>query len=53
MDAIDFVSDYYGIDDDDMFELFGTDATTQRRLLNEHPEWRGAVREMEGLISRR
>ena len=49
-DPTDEIRDRYGMDDYEMMLLFGTDSETQRALLREHPEWRGAVRDMEGLF---
>ncbi len=47
---MDYIAEMYGLSESEMFELFGTDSETQNRMLQERPELRGAVREMESLI---
>jgi hypothetical protein len=46
----DYIREQYGLDDSEMMELFGSDSETQARMLQEHPELRGAVSEMESFI---
>lgn len=42
----------YGMNEQEMFRLFGTDSTEQNKMLKERPELRSAVREMESLMSK-
>ena len=50
--AVDNIQYRYGMSEQEMFRLFGTDSTEQNRMLKERPELRSAVREMTALMSR-
>lgn len=47
---IDYVQEDHELSDDEMFQLFGTDASTQAAMIRERPELRRAVEDMKSLI---
>ena len=50
MDYSEYIADYYGLSESEMMKLFGSDSETQAQMLQEQPDLRRAVAEMESFI---
>ena len=49
-DPLRYIQENWQMSDEELMLMFGTDSTTQAAMLRQHPEWRSAVRELEGLM---